>query len=258
MLQVIILAVALFLIIQTIRATADFRNPSILGKVGENEVSSILRSLPQEYLVINNVTVPDQGTLSNQKRTTQIDHLVVSPYGIFVIETKNYHGWIFGSEKSKRWKETFKTTKGHYFYNPTKQNWGHVFALAEHLQLDTRVFKPIVVFSDSCQLHVETTTPVIYMFQLKGFILNHTQEIIPRRDVSLIFNKLSRINLIGDEIEASHIQSIGDRFVAKEMSVQQGKCPRCGGALKLRCGKYGQFYGCSNYPKCKFTYSIRS
>ena len=230
----------------------------IIGKIGESEVSSVLRSLPKDYLVINNVTVPDQGSKTNQKRTTQIDHVVVSPFGIFVIETKNYHGWIFGSEKSKRWKETFKTTQGHYFYNPTKQNWGHIFALAEHLRLDTRIFKPIVVFSDDCQLHVETTTPVIYMSQLKSFILNYTQEIIPRRDVALIFNTLNKINLVGEDVQAKHIQSIGDRFVEKEMTVRQGKCPRCGGELKLRNGKYGQFYGCSNYPKCRFTYSHHS
>ena len=31
------------------------------------------------------------------------------------------------------------------------------------------------------------------------------------------------------------------------------KCPKCGSNLKIKLGKYGKFYGCSNYPKCTFT-----
>ena len=141
---VIFIAVLIILIIIAIKS----RNPSYLGKAGENEVSFILQSLPEEYLVINNVIIPDQGSAPNRQYTTQIDHVVVSPYGIFVIETKNYSGWIFGSEKSKRWKETFRTTEGQYFYNPIRQNLGHIYALAEHLHLNVRAFKPIVVFSN--------------------------------------------------------------------------------------------------------------
>lgn len=234
-----------------------FRKPSNIGKAGEGKVSHILCSLPPEYLVINNVTIPDQKFDITKNFTTQIDHVIVSPYGIFVIETKNYSGWIFGSEKNKRWKQTFKTTEAHYFYNPIKQNWGHTYALAEHLQLNIRVFKPIVVFSNNCELHIDSTTPVVYMSQLKGLILSYTQEIIPRTETASIFERLSKINLVGDEIETKHIQSIGQRYDDKMFSLQQGKCPRCGGMLVFRNGKYGAFYGCSNYPKCNFTQNIR-
>ncbi len=231
---------------------------SSIGKDGEKEVSLVLSSLPQEYLVVNNVIIPDQMTDPERKHTTQIDHIVVSPFGIFVIETKNYKGWIFGSEKSKEWKEVFKTTPEHYFYNPIKQNWGHIYALAEHLQLKTRVFKPIVVFSDGCKLNVETTTPVIYLSQLKGLILSYIAEIIPRKDVARIYDRLNKIILAGEEVENKHIQSIGERFSEKESALRERRCPRCGGKLIMREGKYGVFYGCSNYPKCKFTYNVQS
>lgn len=197
-----------------------------------------------------------QRDISNKEYTTQIDHVVVSPFGIFVIETKNYSGWIFGEEKSKRWKETFKTTEGRYFYNPIKQNWGHTFALAERLQLNVRLFKPVVVFSDDCELHVESTTPVVYMSQLEDLISNYTQVLISDNDVALIFDRISKMDLDGIEIENRHIQSIEERFEEKEITIQGGKCPRCGGQLKLRNGKYGQFYGCSNYPQCRFTHKV--
>lgn len=228
------------------------------GRIGENAVSFILCSLPQEYLVVNDVIIPDQTTVPGEKHTTQIDHIVVSPYGIFVIETKNYSGWIFGSEESKRWKETFRTTQGSFFYNPIKQNWGHAYALAEHLQLDIRLFKPIVVFSDICELHVEATTPVVHMSQLKGLILDYRQEMIPRDDVAFIFNRLRNLSIVGEAVENRHIQSIGERLTEKEMAMRNGRCPRCGGELKLRSGRFGSFYGCSNYPKCRFTCNTRS
>ena len=228
------------------------RNPSYIGKQGENRVASILRSLPKKYLTINNVIIPTEDS------TTQIDHVVVSPFGIFVIETKNYSGWISGTEKGKRWKESFKTTKGNYFYNPIRQNWVHTYALAKHLDLSIHAFKPIVVFSDNCELNVESSVPVIYMSQLKRVIQSYHQEIIPRKECPLLFNKLSRINLTGEENENNHIQSVRLSLIEKEIAVEEEKCPICGGSLILRSGKYGEFYGCSNYPKCRFTYNGHS
>lgn len=230
------------------------KDPAQLGKQGEYEVSSVLSSLPEGYLVVNDLIIPDQ----NNIHTTQIDHIVISPFGIFVIETKNYSGWIFGSEDSKRWKQTFKTKQAHYLYNPIKQNWGHTFALAEHLNLNIKVFKPIVVFTSNCRLNLEELkTPVIYTSQLKDLILCYKQEIIPREDIAYIYNKLIKINLTGEEFEKQHVQSIGVRLSEKETAIKNGRCPQCGGELKLRNGKYGQFYGCSNYPNCRFTLNMR-
>ena len=94
------------------------------------------------------------------------------------------------------------------------------------------------------------------MSQLKQLILSYTQKIIPEKDVSLIFDKISKMDLNGIEIEKRHIQSIEERYEEQEVTIQGGKCPRCGGQLKLRNGKYGQFYGCSNYPQCRFTHKV--
>lgn len=251
-----LIVLILVIIIKAIQSAVESKLPSSLGKAGELEVSHILHTLPEEYLILDDAIIPDQVVNPAKKYTTQIDHVVVSPYGIFVIETKNYSGWIFGSEKSKRWKETFKTTQGHYFYNPIKQNWGHAYALAEHLHLNIGIFKPIVVFSDECDLHVDSEIPVVYMSQLKNQILNYTQEIIPRQDVHRIYNRLCNLNLVVENIENQHIDSIEERHTAKETVVRKRKCPRCGGELRLRNGKYGQFYGCSNYPNCRFTQDI--
>lgn len=223
--------------------------PSQIGREGENEVSELLKSLPQNYHVISDVIIP------TQHGTTQIDHVVVCPYGIFVIETKNYKGWIFGSNNSKKWKQTFKT-EHHYFYNPIKQNWAHIYALSELLKLYKKFFKPVVVFSDDAALNVESTTPVINMRELKSHILGFTQELFTPKQVEEIYNAIFKQDLNGIEIEEQHIQTVKNNIAKQNESIDQGKCPRCSGELVLRNGKYGQFYGCSNYPRCRFTQDV--
>lgn len=74
-----------------------------------------MRKLGKDYIVINNLKLNTKGTIS------QIDHLVVSNYGIFVIETKNYKGWILGNEDSQNWTQVIYKYKNK-FYNPVLQN----------------------------------------------------------------------------------------------------------------------------------------
>jgi len=74
--------------------------PGVKGWIGETLMRlQFSLFLPKtSYRVINNVTIPD-----NQGGTTQIDHVIVSPYGIFVVETKHYKGWIFGDPQQPTW-----------------------------------------------------------------------------------------------------------------------------------------------------------
>lgn len=226
-------------------------SPSFIGKAGENRVARILTSLPGEYQVLNNVIIP------HQNGTSQIDHIVVSPFGIFVIETKNYEGWIYGAERSEEWKQTFRTTKAHNFYNPIKQNWGHIYTLSSFLKLDKSVFRPIIVFSNKATLKIQVETPVVHMSQLKREILSYTQRIISENEVEIIADRLIHTNLAGRDNEKKHIQSVKNNVVQKQQTLRNGRCPRCGAALVLRNGKYGDFYGCSNYPKCRFTQNVK-
>ena len=78
------------------------QQPQVLGWIGERKISSFLRNLPSNhYIVLNDIMI------RNKTSTTQIGHIVVSQFGIFVLETKNYSGWIFGDSHSKC---------GHKFY----------------------------------------------------------------------------------------------------------------------------------------------
>ena len=130
---IIILIVVLFVYL------AWYNSAKQKGKRGEMRVSAILSQLSDEYTILNDLV------FRTEKGTTQIDHVVVSKYGIFAIETKNYRGEIYGDDNRKEWtqlivtkvtyaKKWWKTytyvTKSH-FYNPVKQSVGHVFRIKE-------------------------------------------------------------------------------------------------------------------------------
>lgn len=144
-----------------------FNRAKIKGKMGEFEVSAILATLSGiDYIVINNITLP------SKFGTTQIDHIVVSIYGIFVIETKNYTGLIYGGENAETWTKNMWGNKYEY-RNPHKQNYGHVKTLQQLLNLPMGNFIPIVVFSNSANISVQTDKTVITLFHLRGAITRH-------------------------------------------------------------------------------------
>lgn len=91
---------------------------------GESLVRKVLiAQLPADsWHLLNNVT------LKIADGTTQIDHVLVSRYGVFVIETKHYKGWIFGDEKSKQWMQVIYRHKNR-FQNPLHQNYKHLKAV---------------------------------------------------------------------------------------------------------------------------------
>lgn len=110
------------------------------GRAGESVVNFFLGRLPKEdYTLIKDVTAPAG------EGTTQIDHVVVSKYGLFVIETKNYKGWIFGGERQAQWTQQIYKQR-HRFQNPLRQNYKHVKVLQEALGLSQDQIHSVVVF----------------------------------------------------------------------------------------------------------------
>lgn len=130
----------------------------IKGKIGEHRVFLTLRNgLDGNYRILNDIYLPlSDGT------TTQIDHVVVSAFGIFVIETKNYTGWIFASEKSSVWTQTIYRVKNK-FQNPLRQNYRHVCTLSELTGVPKSFFHGIVVFTGNCEFKTELPKNVVYL-----------------------------------------------------------------------------------------------
>ena len=218
----------------------------ILGEIGENKIAQILNTLPKEYQIFNDIY------LSNNGMTTQIDHIVVSIYGIFVIETKNYKGQIYGNNNSEYWTENFygKTYK---FYNPIKQNHSHIKVLQRLLRIPFDTFTSIIVFSNNATLECNNLENVIYSLELKEFIQEFKKPIFNVLDVKKISDKLLQYNIDNEDIKEVHIKNVQQKIFEKEALLSKKICPKCGGRLVERKGRYGNFLGCSNYPRCKFT-----
>ncbi len=218
------------------------------GEAGERSVAKILSTLPSGYMVLNDVIVP------TKRGTSQIDHVVVSRYGIFVIETKNYSGTIYGSESANEWKETFRTTECN-FYNPVKQNQGHVWALASCLRIPQDAFVPIVVFSDEADLKVKSKTAVVYMSELLPEILSYDKQIFGMEQAVYIYQTLKEKDLTGTKEGDAHVKFVRESVRKKEEALRRGRCPKCGSKLVVRQSRYGTFLGCSSYPDCGYTNS---
>ncbi len=219
------------------------------GKFGEYIVRKKLESLSEEYHLFHNIII------HKNNYSTQIDHLIVSIYGVFVIETKNYKGKIYGSEKAEYWKQ-FIYGYQYQLYNPIKQNNAHILTLMRVLGFSKKAFIPIVVFIDDCTFHLHTESTVCYLNELINTIKSYNTKILNPQTVQLIIDKLNTINADTSLTEAKHIQNTQKRIYDYNQKLREGICPKCRGRLVQKRGKYGTFFSCSNYPKCKFTYNI--
>lgn len=198
----------------------------------------------QIYVDINNVTVP------TPNGTTQIDHVIVSRYGVFVVETKNMDGWIFGSEKSPQWTQSVFGKK-YKFQNPLHQNYRHTKALSEFLGVEHSKFISIVMFWGEC----EFKTPVPANVMSRGYIAyikSHTAVLFSDQEVQEIAGAL-KIGMLPKSwaTHRQHVASLKDRFSSTT------ECPKCGSPLVVRTAKSGasagsEFLGCTKYPACRY------
>ena len=143
----------------------------IRGFMGEFWVKSELKKLPKnEYLVLNDIMI------KSSKGTHQIDHIILSKFGIFVVEMKNYYGLITGDEYKDKWIQHLGKNK-QYFNNPIHQNYGHIKALQELLNFEEEKFISIICFSNQItminQIRVNRSTNIMNCICSKFHIFTH-------------------------------------------------------------------------------------
>ena len=216
-------------------------NKQIIGCFGEHWTKQALKKLPKnEYKILNDVFIEINGI------THQIDHVVVSSYGIFSIETKQYNGFITGNKYDKNWIRHAGKNK-YYYTNPIRQNYGHVKALSELLNIDESKIFNVVCIPSKATLKVEHDGELVRYDTLADKVLSYKEIMI--KNVDEIVKTINKNNITDKNIKKKHIQNIKNNIINKD----NNKCPKCGGQLVERTGKYGRFIGCSNYPKCKYT-----
>ncbi len=236
-------------------------SPEEIGNTGEKHVSNWLAGLDSEsYLVINDMVIPDTHEGSG---TTQIDHVVLSPYGIFVVETKNYAGWIFGEEKATNWCQVLQREK-HRFQNPYRQNFKHIACLSDLTKLPWNKFISIVAFVGDCEFKTRDELPrslVTCKRELLNYI--HSFKEIRLRNESLVHIKTLLTQDVANQrqlLQNDHVSHVHAVMAQKTLMVELAggkppKCPYCGSTMLLRTARKGmsaghKFWGCSRFPRC--------
>ena len=219
--------------------------PKFKGFMGEFWVKLELCKLSKDkYIILNDIMIKDE------KGTHQIDHLVLSQFGIFVIETKNYYGLIKGNEFDYKWSQYLGKTKK-YFTNPLHQNYGHIKALSNLLELEDDYFISIICFSNQAKVDIKTNSIVTQVDDLRREILKYNKMLVDI-DIKEISKAIQSNNIEDKSLRKQHVKDIHIKLHNDKELENIMICPKCGNELIQRKGKYGKFIGCSNYPKCKY------
>ncbi|WP_195266297.1 nuclease-related domain-containing protein [Clostridium sp. 1001275B_160808_H3] len=169
--------------------------------LGEKEVNQVLSKL-SGYKLLSDILI------KREKGSSQIDHILIGKKGIFVIETKDYSGSIYGDQYSKYWIQIINRNKNQ-FYNPIRQNYGHIKALEEYIGRKG-VFISVIVFTNKSKLKkVKTETPVIQLKKLKKFIRKYPSNIrLSREEIDCIYNSIKKGNVHSNRARKKHVKRI--------------------------------------------------
>lgn len=191
-------------------------------------------------------------TLDTPDGTTQIDHVFVSPFGIFVLETKNMRGWIFGTERQAQWtqkiyRRTFR------FQNPLRQNYKHLKAIEATLGVDPAHVHSVVAFVGDCAFKTGMPANVTRGVGFVRYIRSFRERIFSEAEVEAFAEALQAGRRPpGFATHREHVRNLQRRT---EPGATR-KCPKCGQALVMRRVKSGAHAGkniwaCSLYPECR-------
>ncbi|MBK1809864.1 NERD domain-containing protein [Clostridium sp. YIM B02505] len=168
----------------------DLFMPRIKGFLGERSVEFYLAQLDvSKYEVINNITV------KLGDNSTQIDSVVVSNFGIFVLQSENYKGKITGEELDENWCQKLHVKK-EKLHNPIRENYKHIQVLKEVLkEFDKLKYISIVTFTTNADLQVTSNSDVVYTIHLLETIKRYTEEVISDVDKKKIHSKLMSLDM---------------------------------------------------------------
>ena len=165
------------------------------------------------YKTLQNIYVPYKDS------TSEIDVLVVHKKGIYVIESKNYSGWIFGSENQQQWTQMLNKNTKEKFYNPVKQNKTHIKALSEYLQIEPSKMKSYIVFSERCELKKVPENTDQYIITKRNYLLDlinkdieGKQDIFTNEEIDEIARKLELLTNASQEVKDKHIENIEKKY----------------------------------------------
>lgn len=257
------------------------KTPKFKGMVGEAFINLGIRLFldRQEYHLLKDVTLP------TPQGTTQIDHVIVSRFGLFVIETKNIKGWIFGNPAHKSWTQQLYRRR-HTFQNPLRQNYLHLMTLKSLLGLADHQLHSIIYFIGDCTFKTPMPDNVMNRGLIR-YIKSKATQVLTSAEVTRVIDTIQRGRLAANwqthkqhvaQLKARHSEVPRPRLsvatmpvvnqvvnaaptITESLTQANPLCPRCGNPMVLRTAKRGdnrgnRFWGCSGYPKCRFIVNL--
>ena len=203
------------------------------GEIGEYKIDIQLDQLPKDCRYLSDLLIKNPRATSGY---SQIDHVVLGPYGIFVIETKNYQGTIYGGKDRKTWSVNGKFK----MMNPFVQNYGHIKALSSLIDRKyEESFISIVSFTKRSTFEVDldyrkiaSNELIVYDIELSEFIhrkisvlkIQHKEPLLSEREIGMIFDVFSKADVKDTAIKREHEQAL--KAVTTDTTTQ-ATCSTC-------------------------------
>lgn len=215
------------------------------GELGEYKINIQLNQLPKECMYLNDILISNKYAKSGY---SQIDHVLITPYAIFVIETKNYSGTIYGDRNRKKWSVNGKFP----MMNPFNQNYGHIEAIKSVLgNRDKTQYVSMVSFNKRCTFKVndelrkiQSNDLIVYDTEFSEFItrkinvlrIQYKEPILSSNDIQDIYNKLIIANITDSKIRDMHVDKLKNQ--SKKATTNNETCKICGNEVSEKVKEY--------------------
>ena len=185
------------------------------GRNGEYDTYCYLRPFESVgYKFLFNVYLPKK-----DGKTTELDVLMIGEEAVYVFESKNYSGWIFGNDTQRTWTQVLPKGRGRSqkekFYNPVWQNKTHCETLKAFLPQGAAI-KSVVLFSNRCTFKDVTVTSkdvaVVHRRDVRRVVEQMPKTVTQPLDIELIYEKLYPFSQVSEEVKRSHVDDINNVF----------------------------------------------
>ena len=207
--SVLMIIIPIFIVILSVKA----RYNHMTGQGLEKRVYGILRGFEKH----GGKTIRNCYLIWKDGYTSEIDNILIHKKGVFVIECKDYRGWIFGRDIDAHWTEVFKSergnTKKYSFYNPIKQNGGHIRAIRNKIRDFDVPFYSIIVFSNECSFANITNNTEVDIIKEKILyktvcrLMECSRDVLSYEDVEKYYKILCN-DVLDKEIAVKHIANV--------------------------------------------------
>ncbi|WP_394903685.1 nuclease-related domain-containing protein [Clostridium butyricum] len=178
------------------------------GMIGEQLIFNELEKIKGVHKILANVYLP-----KGNGHTSEVDIIYINESGIYVIESKNYKGYIYGNEQDKYWRQ--KLANSIEFYNPILQNSAHIDAIIKNLNIDRKCIKSVIVFGNECKLcNSKILSQDVYVIKRKKLIkllkslMKKSINKFDEDKINCMYNQLRRYSCVDDCVKLMHIENI--------------------------------------------------